>query len=142
MLPATMGITGTQGQQNPTAHDAIQDVDLDEFLKLLITELQNQDPMDPMENSEILQQLSQIREVESNLRLTDTLESLHLGQNLATASSMIGRSIIAVTDEGLLVAGSVDAVSIEDGAPKLSVGEHVVDLKNVSQIFDEATPTT
>lgn len=142
MLPATMGIMGTQGQQNPTGHDAMQDVDLDEFLKLLITELQNQDPMDPMENSEILQQLSQIREVESNMRLTETLESLHLGQNLATASSMIGRLITALTDEGDQIAGRVDRVSIEDGEPKLNVGEHLVELKNVSQILGESTPTT
>ena len=37
--------------------DGLRDVDLDQFLQLLITEIQNQDPLDPMENSEILEQI-------------------------------------------------------------------------------------
>ena len=141
MQPATVGIVGTRGQQNPTGHDALRDVDMDEFLKLLITELQYQDPMNPMSNHEILQQLSQIREVESNMRLIDTLESVRLGQNMAAASSMIGRPIAGLTDDSQLVVGRVDRVSIVDGQPKLNVGEHVVDLKNVSEILDESAQT-
>jgi flagellar basal-body rod modification protein FlgD len=138
MPSATVGIVGTQGQQNPTGHDAMRDVDMDEFLKLLITELQNQDPLDPMENYEILQQLSQIREIESNTRLTETLEAVRLGQSLTTASSMIGRLIVALTDDAEQVRGRVDRVSIVDGEPKLNLGDHVVDMKNVSEILDES----
>jgi flagellar basal-body rod modification protein FlgD len=138
MPSATVGIVGTQGQQNPTGHDAMRDVNMDEFLKLLITELQNQDPLDPMENYEILQQLSQIREIESNTRLTETLEAVRLGQSLTTASSMIGRLIVALTDDAEQVRGRVDRVSIVDGQPKLNLGDHVVDLENVSEILDES----
>jgi len=139
MLPATAGIMGTQGQQNPTGANAIQDVDLDDFLKLLIAELQNQDPLNPMENSEMLQQISQIREIESNDRLTETLESVLLGQSLTTASSLIGRSIVAMAEDGATVTGCVDRVSIVDGMPKLNVDGQVLDLKNVSEILDEST---
>ena len=137
MLPATAGIMGTQGQQNPTGASAMQDVDLDDFLKLLIAELQNQDPLNPMGNNEMLQQLSQIREIESNDRLTQTLESVLLGQSLTTASGMIGRSITAMTKNGATVTGRVDRVSIVDGMPKLNVDGQVVDLKSVSEILDE-----
>ena len=137
MQPATLGVIGQQGQQNPIDHDAFREVDLDDFIKLLIVELQNQDPMNPMDNHEIVQQISQIREIESNMRLTETLESVRLGQTLATANSMIGRSITALTDDAEQVSGRVARVSIVDGQPKLSVGEHTIDLGNVSEILDE-----
>ena len=42
--------------------DAYSDIDIDEFLALMIAELQNQDPLDPMDNSEMVQQIGQIRE--------------------------------------------------------------------------------
>lgn len=142
MEAASLSITGASGQQNPTGRDAIQDVDMDDFLELLITELQNQDPMEPLDNHEILQQLSQIREIESNVRLTETLESVRLGQNLAAASSILGRLVTALTDDGEQITGRVGGISIVDGEPKLNVGEQVVPLKNVSEIQGESTATT
>jgi len=131
------GVLGAQGQQNPTGHDAFGDVDLGDFITLLVTELQNQDPLDPMNNHEILEQISQIREIESNQRLTSTLASVQLGQSFSTACSMLGRTIQALAADGNTVTGSVDRVSIEDGTAKLHLGEHVVDLTNVSEILNE-----
>ena len=141
MNTAAVGVLGQQGQQNPTGHDAFRDVDLNDFVKLLVAELQNQDPLNPMDNSEILQQVSQMREIESNQRLTDTLEAVLLGQSMTTASSMLGRMVMALTDDSQLVTGRVDRVTIEDGQPKLHLGEHVVDLKNVSEILSGPTGT-
>jgi len=134
MQTASVGISRQQGAQNPTGHDAFRDLDLDEFLKLLITELRNQDPLDPMDNHEILQQLSQIREVESNARLSETLEAVLLGQNISTAGSMIDRTIMGLNEDGEWVTGRVERVSVADGEPMLYVGEHAVRLTNVSEI--------
>lgn len=138
MGTTTVGAVGTQSQQYATENDVVSEINSDAFLKLLITELQNQDPLEPMSNQEILQQLGQIREIESNLQLTETLESLRLGQNIATASSTIGRLVAGLTDDGERIAGRVDGVSIVDGQPKLYVGEHIIDLENVSDILDES----
>lgn len=134
MQTTSVGISGQQGAQNPTGHDAFRDLDLDEFLKLLITELQNQDPMNPMDNHEILQQMSQIREIESNTRLSETLEAVLLGQNISTAGGMIDRMIMGLSEGRELVTGRVDRVSVTGGEPMLHVGEHAIRLKNVSEI--------
>ena len=137
MSTASIGPIGQQGQQTTTGHDAFREVGLDDFLKLMIAELQNQDPLNPMDNTKILQQFSQIREIESNQRLTDTLESVLLGQNVATASNLLELTIVALSDEGEQVTGRVDRVSIEDGVAKLHVGEHAIDLKNIAEILPE-----
>ena len=133
-----VGAVGTQSQQYTTENDVVSEINSEAFLKLLITELQNQDPMEPMSNQEILEQLGQIREIESNLQLTETLESLSLGQNIAAANSVIGRLVAGLTDDGERIAGRVDGVSLVDGKPRLYVGEHIIDLENVSDILDES----
>lgn len=134
-VSATSGVAGQQAQQATGGHDAFRDMNLDTFIKLLIVELQNQDPLNPMDNAQILQQISQIRAIESNQRLTDTLTSVRLGQDLSTASSMLGRNIMGLTDAGEWVTGEVDWVSLSPTGPKLHLGDHVVALKNVSMLL-------
>src|SRR3989304_1085063 len=97
----SVNLNAIRGQQGPQAknHDAFQELNLDTFIQLLVSEMQNQDPMNPMSNTEILQQISQIRAIESSTRLNSTLEAVMLGQNVATASTLLGRSISGLTDD-------------------------------------------
>lgn len=101
--------------------DAFNDINLDVFLELMVTELQNQDPLNPMENDELLAQISQIREVAATDRLTETLDAVLLGQNVSSATSLIGADVTAMTDEGERVSGNVRSVTISDGQPTLDL---------------------
>lgn len=134
-IAATTGVLGRQGQQTTTEVDPWGSLDLNKFVQLLVIELRNQDPMEPMSNQEILNQISQIREIESNQRLTDTLGAVLLGQNLATAGNMLGQVVKGLTQTGDRVSGIVDRVSIEDGVAKIHVGEQTLDMKNISEIL-------
>jgi flagellar basal-body rod modification protein FlgD len=124
----------------PKNNDALRDLDMDEFLELMITELQNQDPLNPLENAEILQQISQIREIGATGRLTETLEAVLLGQNLTSASSMIGKTVEALSDDAKTVRGMVDKVTVTEGEPRLHIGDKAVRLKNVKEILAQADP--
>jgi flagellar basal-body rod modification protein FlgD len=137
MSTGSIGALGQQSQQVPAGHDAWSKVDLDDFVKLLVTELQNQDPLEPLGNEEILQQISQIREIESNQRLTQTLQSVLLGQSVVTASNMLGRTIVGLSDSSETVTGRIDRVSIDRGVAKLHIGEHTINLNNVAEILPE-----
>jgi flagellar basal-body rod modification protein FlgD len=129
-------VQGQQGAQAPN-YDAFQDLNLDTFIQLLVTELQNQDPLNPMDNAEILQQVSQIRAIEANTRLTSTLEAVLLGQNVSTASSLLGRTISGLDDSSSPVTGKVDKVSVAQGKATLHIGDKTVSLNNVSEILPE-----
>ena len=76
MMPSTVGTVGRQGQQNPTGKDAFQQLELGDFIKLMVTELQHQDPMNPMDNTQILQQMSQMRAIAASDQLNETLQSV------------------------------------------------------------------
>lgn len=121
----------------------LSNVDMDEFLGLLITELQNQDPLNPMDNAQMLTQISQIREIGSTNQLTDTLTTLAIGQELSMASGMIGKKVSALDNNASDVEGVVDRVSVQTDAEdpnirKVSVhiGDSVVDIKNIREIVD------
>lgn len=134
-VSATSNVQGTQGQQATTGTNAYENLDLDQFIKILVTEMQNQDPMEPMKNSEIVNQVAQIRAIESNQRLSSTLESVLLGQNLSTAATMIGWNVSGLDDDAKEVSGTVSKVAVENGEPKLYVGDKTVSLKNVREVL-------
>lgn len=141
MSTSSVGSTGstTSTSTESTVTDRYEDMDLDVFLQLLITELQSQDPSEPMKNSELVNQISQIRAIESNTRLTETLESVMLGQNMSTASGLLGRTITGLTDDGTRVEGVVDKITVTDGTPVLYVGDDAVSLSNVEGIVPTET---
>ena len=121
--------------------NGLADVDLDQFLGLLITELQNQDPMNPMDNAAMLNQISQIREIGSTNKLTDTLSNLAVGQELSMASSLIGKEVTALDSNSKDVKGVVSSVAVQTDSKdknnrtvQVHIGDSIVDIKNIREI--------
>lgn len=141
-IPST-GSTGTNNTSNyKTKGNALEDVDVSQFLNLMIAELQNQDPLNPMDNAQMIEQIGQLRQITSSDKLTNTLEAVLTGQNLSTASSLIGKEVKALTDDAKNVSGVVDRVSVETtGKDKLErklrvhIGDTSVDLNNIREIL-------
>jgi len=134
---STTGSGSTSGSS--TSSDALNGLDTNSFLKLMIAQLQNQDPLNPADNNQLLQQVNEIRNIGATDKLTTTLDSVLLGQNLTSATSLIGKQINALSDDNKQVTGVVDRVTITDGTPKLHVGSNVVSLNNVSDIEPPST---
>jgi len=114
--------------------DRLNDLTMSDFIKMMVAQLENQDPMAPMSNTEMLQQMSQMRAITANDRLTTSIESLTLGQALSTASSLIGKTVTGVNTLSQSVTGKVDKVTIEDGEAKLYVGSSIINVGNVTAI--------
>jgi flagellar basal-body rod modification protein FlgD len=119
----------------------IKDLDLNQFLQLMITELTNQDPLNPLDNAELVQQIGNIRSIAATDQLSSTLASLQTGQSLATASNLLGKRITALSTGSQNVSGIVDRVSIEvdpdDNSKRtyrVHVGDQAIDLKNVREV--------
>ncbi len=109
------------GQQAFGSNNTLNELEMDDFLNLMIAELQNQDPLNPLDNADLIAQISQIREVGATEQLTQTLDSVLLGQNISSATNLIGADVVALNDEGQRVSGNVRVVSITDGQPRLDL---------------------
>ncbi len=111
-----------------------------DFMKLLINEMQNQDPLDPMKNSEMVQQISQIRQIGSTDSLTSTLGNLASSQDLVTASSLIGQKVTGIADDASPVDGKVDRITVATDSEndtrsiKVHVGGKTMNIKNIREI--------
>ena len=97
----------------------------DRFLTLLVTQLKNQDPLSPMDNSQITTQLSQISTVSGIDKLNDTMgglaQAMASSQTMASVS-MIGRRIIAPsTTLDLANKSATGAVELAEAADRVSV---------------------
>jgi flagellar basal-body rod modification protein FlgD len=120
----------------------LDDLNSSDFLQLMITQLQQQDPLNPMDNNQLVQQISSIRDLSATTKLTSTLDSVLVGQNIATASGMIGKKIDALDDDGNTVQGTVDRVTVTTDQKddtkrdvRVHVGDKEIQLKNVREIL-------
>ena len=105
--------------------------DYDMFLKLLTAQMQNQDPLDPMDTAQYTQQLVQYSQVEQSIEQTSTLKTMlsTMGtQNLTQASSLIGRSV--ETDSA--------TAGIASGSPAQWVWDAPRDVTSMTATFKDA----
>jgi hypothetical protein len=119
-IQSTLATTASSGTTGNSA-GGIEDLDLQSFFDLMIAELQNQDPLNPMDNQEMLAQIGQIREISSNDKLSETLDSVLLGQSISSATNLIGANVKGLTDTGQKVTGAVQRVTISNGEPLLDL---------------------
>jgi flagellar basal-body rod modification protein FlgD len=133
--------TGSTSGSGKEVRD-LKDLDINQFLQLMIAELTNQDPLNPMDNTQLVQQMGELRSIAASDQLTGTLQSMQTQQSLTTASSLIGKNVKALSADGGDITGKVDSVSVEvnpDDNDKRSyrvkIGEHSIDLNNVREVL-------
>lgn len=142
MLSASdpIGLAGGGGAA-ATAPNPYSALSSEQFLKILMTELSNQDPMQPTDSKAMLEQLSSIRNIQSSMDLQSQLKAL-VGQNeLASAAGLIGRQVSGIDDAGLRVSGRVEAVSRGRDGPvlRLANGE-TLRMSQFDRVLEGAEP--
>ena len=132
--PTSSGANAANTTSSATGTNALQSISVSDFTQMLVTELQNQDPTQPMSNTDLMNQISQIQAIDTNQQLTSTLQSVALGQSIASAGSLIGATVTGTDSSGNTVSGMVSSVSIANGSAMLNVGSSTLSLNNITQI--------
>ncbi|MCX7969939.1 MAG: flagellar hook assembly protein FlgD [Negativicutes bacterium] len=104
----------------------------DDFLKLLVVQLQNQDPSQPMDDKEFIAQMASFSSLEQMKNVSSAMEATQ-------ATAMIGKTITWQRKDGTVGEGVVDSVKIADGESKLVVwldkdNAEEISLKDVKTI--------
>jgi len=123
---AGVGTTLSQGSSR-----GIEEMSSMDFLRLLITQLSNQDPFEPMKNQELLEQLSSIRSLESNMTIAENFGKLLDHQELASGTLLIGAWVTGVDTNGEFVEGRVERVVMDSSGVRVQIGNHEIALKNI-----------
>jgi flagellar basal-body rod modification protein FlgD len=129
-----VSVVDTWEALNPT-REANKELDKDAFLKLLITQMKYQDPLNPVNDKEFLGQMAQFTALEQMVNLNATYAKTQ-------AYSMIGKNVTGVytdpvTEENTEVSGLVEAVTTKAGETYLLVDGKEIKLSSVSLVGDD-----
>lgn len=111
-VAAVSSQSSAQATAAPMSTGAAGSLDYTAFMRLLIAQMQNQDPMNPMESSDYVAQLATFSQVEQSVQVNARLDELLSATRIAQAEGLIGRTI---TSSDGTVTGDVVSARIVDG---------------------------
>ena len=127
---ATTAATSTKQLVNPKGL-----LDKDDFLKLMMAQLKQQDPMSPMDNDQMVAQMSQLSTVEQLTNMASANNEMARAFASSSAIGLIGRTVSWTDAKDAVHSGVVESVSTKDGVPSLTVGGTAsVDPSSITQV--------
>ena len=134
-MPSIPSMNSTPSATTQAASGANSAMGKDQFLKLFVAQLQHQDPMNPMQDSDFMGQMASFSTLEQvsnmaseNTKIASSLASSH-------AVGLLGRTVTWTGGDDVVHTGVVEKVSTVDGKPSLTVGGTAgVDPSSISQI--------
>lgn len=140
-IPATSPVDSAL---QSTSANRFSEMSSEDFIRIIFTELANQDPLAPNDSAALLQQLNSIRSIESDMQLIDQLKSLVTENQLAAASNLIGKHVTGLTEFSDAVEGNVVSISREGEtiAIKLDNGYSIPfeSIDTISEAVSRGTP--
>jgi flagellar basal-body rod modification protein FlgD len=115
-------------------------LDFQSLLRIILTQLQYQDPLKPMDNFQFVSQLAQFSQLQQSQTLNDQMTSLLSAQAAMQATSLLGRTVDFTSPSGAAVSGLVKTISFARGQPEVTVltvqGETIanISIATISQV--------
>lgn len=108
-------------------------LDINDFLQLLVAQMQYQDPLEPTDNTQYIAQMATFTQVEATTQMHNKVEQ-------QMASSLVGKTVIMETDlnNSGLVAGKVDYWETIDGTVYLGIDGKLYDIADLDTVMDES----
>jgi flagellar basal-body rod modification protein FlgD len=107
----------------------------DAFLKMLVAQLQHQDPMNPMEDSDFMGQMASFSSLEQITNLAVANEQIAASLTSTSAVGLIGRTVTYTDESDQIHTGVVEKVTTAGGVPTLTVsGVDGITLPTISQV--------
>jgi flagellar basal-body rod modification protein FlgD len=133
--PPVNVVPGTLIPQNRVP---IKTLDQQDFIKLLVAQMTQQDPLNPKSDLEMIPQMVSFTQLEQSKSMQSDLAQLRAEQQLLRANSLLGRTVEIQDGNGARITGQVSAVQMEEGTPKLVVNGRRFDLAQLSSITPAA----
>jgi len=136
--PVSSGSTATT--TSSTASPSNLNLNSSDFMNMMITQLENQDPLNPTDSDELMTQMSAIGQMQSSTTLDSTLSTLGTQTQIGSASSLIGKQVQGIDPNNNSVSGLVTAVQVASSGVSLQLDSgDTVSLSNISSITSATT---
>ncbi len=144
MSVAAVNSSSSTGQSATMAATASSNKTLtqNDFLKLLTVQMQNQDPMQPMDDQAFMGQMAQFSTLQATTTMSSNMTSLLSASNLTTASSLLGKQVTITNTTDGTVTGNVTAVDGTSGTPEVTINGKPYALSDITGVVPPTTTTT
>lgn len=137
---STTGIATDPTQGDGSTRVPVQTLGQEDFLKLLIAQLQAQDPMNPQKDTEFISQMASFSALEQSKTMQQDIAALRGDQQILQANALIGRVVALPNAAGTVVSGAVTGVQMNAGVPLIVVNGSAYPLSSVLSIGPAPTP--
>lgn len=124
------------GTSQSSSRSTNNGLDKNAFLKILMTQLSNQDPMSNQDNSQYIAQMAQFSSLEQSQNMNTSMEKMLISQRITEGSMMIGKNVAIVVDDEKYVQEMVKGLIIEQGKVFLKTDNGVYDIDRVIGVGD------
>jgi flagellar basal-body rod modification protein FlgD len=112
-----------------------------DFLKLLTVQLQNQDPLQPMSDTDFISQMATFSSLSEMQTLNTNFSGFSQTQATASAAGLLGETV-SVDGANGSATGTVTAVDISNGTPQITIGGNSYPLTDITSIMGAAAAST
>jgi len=113
------------------------------YMNLLITQLQHQDPLNPMDNNQMAGQLAQLSQLQQMETMNSTFGQVLVSSQMSYATSLLGKEVTYVpAGQTEALTGQVQGVKVVDGELRVTIGANDVDPSLITGIRDVQTQQT
>ncbi len=131
--PATITTTAPSASSVASASTQGQ-LSSQQFLQLMVAQLQYQDPSNPVDNSTLMNETATLNQIQTMQQLASASTTQMQAEQQQTAANMVGKTITYTESSGNLQGGLVTAATISGTTPTLTVGGQIVGLAQVQQV--------
>ncbi len=112
-------------------------MDSDQFMQILLAQLTHQNPLEPMDNAEMMNQFSQLNSLQELRQIHTDMDNVSASNQVMYLASLIGKHIKANRPDGKVVEGVVDGVITEKDNPQVRIGTEEIPLDEVIEVQAE-----
>ncbi len=123
--------------ENAANTKASNQMDSGQFMTILLAQMTHQNPLEPMDNAEMLSQFSQLNSLQELRGIRTSMETVSTTNQTTYLTSLIGKTVKAQRADGKVIEGIVDGVVTETDSPQLLIGDETADLIDVLEIKGE-----
>ena len=137
------GVSPNGQNVQATSSNKFAEMSSEEFVKLMITELSNQDPFNPNDTQATMEQLSSLRNIESQNELQKSLESMVNQQSISQAGSLVGYQVTGLDSHNDSIDGIVQSVRVVNGKAVLQLNNNkTLNMERITEIKVPQQQTT
>ena len=122
---------------NPVSRPVANALDSSQFMEILMAQLTHQNPLEPMNNAEMMSQFSQLNSLQELRDIHTAMDKLSASNQVIYLASLIGKTVKVNRPDGNVLEGVVEEVITKKDNPQLRVGTEKVSVNDVIEVKGE-----